>query len=197
LKYMNWKKLTLAGSVALATIAISAIPMQAQGRGHSGGGGGRGASAGAGMHAGRSGNFGSARSNHGGNNWNHGGNHWGHGGHHGHHWRSGIYFGGFGYPYYDGFYPYGGYGYPYYGSTAYYNGYYDGRVYNGRLADSSGGSVVADVQQELARSGYYRGAIDGVIGSQTRGAIRAYERRNGLRVDGRIDSELLDSLGVG
>lgn len=89
-------------------------------------------------------------------------------------------------------------GYPYYGASAdlYYNGYGNGRVYDGRYANSGGGSVVANVQQELARAGYYQGAIDGVIGNQTRSAIRAYERRNGLRMDGRIDSELLESMGV-
>jgi peptidoglycan hydrolase-like protein with peptidoglycan-binding domain len=60
-----------------------------------------------------------------------------------------------------------------------------------------GGSVVAEVQQELARAGYYRGSIDGVVGNGTRNAIRAYERANRLRVDGRIDQELLRSLRLG
>jgi peptidoglycan hydrolase-like protein with peptidoglycan-binding domain len=32
------------------------------------------------------------------------------------------------------------------------------------------------LQRRLARAGYYNGAIDGIMGSQTRRAIRAYER---------------------
>ena len=96
-------------------------------------------------------------------------------------------------------YPYGyGYGYPYFGASAalYYHGYHPApreRAYR----PSSGGSVVAQVQQELARAGYYRGAVDGVIGNGTRSAIRAYERANGLRADGRIDQDLLRSMGIG
>jgi hypothetical protein len=101
-------------------------------------------------------------------------------------------------PFYSPFgYPYGyGYGYPYYGASAslYYNGY---RPYRTRPQyRRSGGSVVADVQRELARAGYYRGAIDGVYGPGTRAAIRAFERDNGLRIDGQIDSRLLGTLGL-
>lgn len=103
----------------------------------------------------------------------------------------------YGYPFSHG-YPYGyGYGYPYFGASAalYYHGYHPApreRAYTPR----SGGSVVAQVQQELARAGYYRGAIDGIIGNGTRSAIRAYERANRLRVDGRIDEELLRLMGI-
>jgi hypothetical protein len=102
-------------------------------------------------------------------------------------------------------YPYGyGYGYPYFGASAalYYYGYHPAprdRAYTPRertYRPDSAGSVVAQVQQELARAGYYRGRVDGVIGNGTRNAIRAYERANGLRADGRIDAELLRSMGI-
>jgi len=136
-----------------------------------------------------------------GGNWHGGGGH-GHG-HHGH--GHGYYYSGF-YPYwYGGFYPYW-YDYPYYGASLYYDGYYnggygyeDGRVYNGRVANEEGGSghsIVSSVQEQLAQNGFYHGPIDGVIGNQTRNAIRQYERRNGLPEDGRIDNDLLNSLGV-
>ena len=108
----------------------------------------------------------------------------------------------YGYPFSHG-YPYGypGYGYPYFGASAalYYYGYHpqprpqaQARVYTPRGGDS----VVAQVQRELARNGYYRGVVDGVMGNGTRNAIRSYERANGLRVDGRIDGELLRSIGI-
>jgi hypothetical protein len=209
---MNWKKLGLLGSVVIAAVAISVLPAQAQSHRRGGGGGGsaRMSSPRSTANFGHSGNWnrGSGNWNRGSGNWNRGSGNWNRGGrwsgrhhgHHGGHFRSRIFFTGF-YPYGYGFYPYDwGYGYPYYGTSLYYDGYGygygDGRVYDGRYANSGRGSVVANVQQELARAGYYRGAIDGVIGNQTRNAIRAYERRNGLRVDGRLDDELLQSMGL-
>jgi N-acetylmuramoyl-L-alanine amidase len=91
---------------------------------------------------------------------------------------------GFGYPF--------GYGYPYYG-------YYPYRYYTGPgevVYQAADRSTVIAVQRRLARAGYYRGAIDGVIGYGTRGAIRSYERAHGLRVDGMIDQRLLATMGL-
>jgi Putative peptidoglycan binding domain len=116
------------------------------------------------------------------------------------------FYGGFyGYPYYGDYYPpyggyYPGYGYgysPYYGS-GYGNGYGYGAPVYGRPAYGGGsrGSTVARVQERLARSGYYEGSVDGVMGPRTRSAIRAYERRHGLPVDGAIDPRLLATMGL-
>jgi hypothetical protein len=103
------------------------------------------------------------------------------------HHRSHIFFDlGFGYPF--------GYGYPYYGYYPY--DYYGGpreTVYQAAIADRS---LVIEVQRRLARNGYYRGAIDGVIGQGTRSAIRSYERAHGLQVDGLIDPRLLATMGL-
>lgn len=104
--------------------------------------------------------------------------------------RSNFYFGiGLGYPYY-GY----GYGYPYYGAYPY--GYYAPRtsVYATRSINDD--ATVAAVQRRLARSGYYHGSVDGVIGPGTRSAIRAFERNNGLPVDGLIDRQLLRTMGL-
>ena len=110
------------------------------------------------------------------------------------------YYGGY-YPAYGGYYPYGGYGYGYYPSSGYSYSYgggnygaYDGRPAYGR--SSSRGSTVARVQERLARAGYYRGEIDGVIGPRTRSAIRVYERQHGLTPDGAIDRQLLAAMGL-
>jgi len=106
---------------------------------------------------------------------------------------------GYGYPYYSygpsvsfGFgYPYGYYGsYPSDYSYGYYS--YDRSGYGGY----ANGSVVIQVQSRLARAGYYRGAIDGVMGPRTRYAIQAYERDHGLRVDGAISGSLLRNMGL-
>src|ERR1700730_15104615 len=91
----------------------------------------------------------------------------------------------YGYPYGYGYYPYGynpyGYGYGGYGGYGYdsydqpgYRGYPGGR-----------GSSVREIQMRLARAGYYRGPIDGVMGARTRYAIRAYQRSHSSRVTAR------------
>ena len=117
----------------------------------------------------------------------------------------GVGFGGFGFPYwgwgypYYGYYPYGygyypyGYGYGY-NSSPYSYGYSSYQSsYRGQTANTS---VVAQVQQRLARAGYYHGRVDGVMGSQTRSAIRAYQRAHNMRVDGSINDQLLGTMGL-
>ena len=104
---------------------------------------------------------------------------------------------GYGYPYGYGY----GYGYPYSGFglsfTSRPSYYHSSRVYRGRTASGYSDSLAAEVQQELRRRGYYRGAIDGDIGPASRAAIRRYQAQRGLAVTGRIDSTLLRALGVG
>ena len=53
-----------------------------------------------------------------------------------------------------------------------------------------------DLQRALAHEGYYRGPIDGQIGSGSRAAIRAYQSDHGLEATGRIDGALLRSLHI-
>jgi hypothetical protein len=89
-----------------------------------------------------------------------------------------------------GYYPYSYYGgYPYSGYNNYYSYYTPTYRYNG--------SMVAAVQRRLGELGYYHGVIDGVVGPQTRGAIAAFESRNGLAVDGTISRPLLNTLRLG
>ena len=106
-------------------------------------------------------------------------------------WGYGTSGGYYPYSYYGG-YPYGGYsyygGYPYSGYNNYYSYYTPTYGYNA--------SMVAAVQRRLGQLGYYHGVVDGVIGPQTRGAIAAFESRNGLFVDGRINRPLLNRLGL-
>jgi len=104
----------------------------------------------------------------------------------------------------SGYYPYSYYGgYPYSGYNNYYS-YYGGYPYSSYSnrysyytpTYSYSGSTVAAVQQRLGRLGYYHGAVDGVIGPQTRNAIAAFQSRNGMAVDGTINRPLLNSLGL-
>lgn len=59
-----------------------------------------------------------------------------------------------------------------------------------------GASAIANVQLVLADLGYYRGAIDGIVGGETQAAILAFQRDRGLVVDGVIGSETLVALGL-
>jgi hypothetical protein len=125
------------------------------------------------------------------------------GGYPGYSYYSGYPYSNWGYGISGGYYPYSYYGgYPYSGYNNYYS-YYGGYPYSGYSRYSYytptyryGGSTVAAVQQRLGRLGYYHGAVDGVIGPQTRNAIAAFESRNGLAVDGTIDQAVLNRLGL-
>src|SRR6266567_8106370 len=93
-----------------------------------------------------------------------------------------VFIGGFGYPYYWDWYPSWGWGIPYafnygYYSSGYYPSYrHDYDHYSDPAYGYADRSSIAQLQRRLARAGYYNGAIDGIMGSQTRRAIRAYER---------------------
>ena len=51
------------------------------------------------------------------------------------------------------------------------------------------------MQGALQRLGYYRYAVDGVLGPLTRAAIANYQRDHGLAATGGIDPQTLTSLG--
>lgn len=54
--------------------------------------------------------------------------------------------------------------------------------------------VIEGVQRQLYASGYYKGAIDGVLGKKTRGAIQAYQQSVGLEVTGEPSSDLIEHI---
>lgn len=53
---------------------------------------------------------------------------------------------------------------------------------------------VSAVQAELQRRGYYRNSPNGVLDSETRTAIKEYQKENNLAESGTIDMPLLNSL---
>jgi peptidoglycan hydrolase-like protein with peptidoglycan-binding domain len=57
--------------------------------------------------------------------------------------------------------------------------------------------LVTEVQAKLSELGYYLGPVDGLAGSKTREAVRAYRYDAGLPVSGAIDTELLSHLIFG
>lgn len=51
-----------------------------------------------------------------------------------------------------------------------------------------------EVQKALAEAGFYKGAIDGIIGRKTRAAIRAFQEKNGLTADGKCGPKTWEKL---
>jgi localization factor PodJL len=56
--------------------------------------------------------------------------------------------------------------------------------------------VIENVQIALRDEGYYPGAIDGIVGFQTRAALAAFQRDHGLIVTEAIDEPTLVSLNL-
>lgn len=57
------------------------------------------------------------------------------------------------------------------------------------------GQSVHLVQWKLQQWGYYKGNIDGVYGAKTVQAVRFFQRRNGLKVDGVVGPQTWAALG--
>ena len=60
----------------------------------------------------------------------------------------------------------------------------------------STGSVVTQIQKKLSAWGYYDGAVDGVYGSRTEAAVRYFQEKNGLTVDGKAGDQTLAAMGI-
>jgi localization factor PodJL len=54
--------------------------------------------------------------------------------------------------------------------------------------------MIARVQEQLARMGYDPGPADGQMGTRTVDAVKAFQKKAGLPVDGQITTELLEKL---
>lgn len=85
--------------------------------------------------------------------------------------------------------------YPYYGYPYYYGPSVSVNI-NRSYAPAYSDDLAVDVQRELRRRGYYRGSIDGDVGPGTRNAISHYQYDRGLPATGRIDRNLVRSLGI-
>lgn len=60
----------------------------------------------------------------------------------------------------------------------------------------SRGDEVITIQTKLKRWGYYSGNIDGIYGSQTLAAVKWFQRKNGLTVDGIAGTNTLRAMGI-
>ncbi len=93
------------------------------------------------------------------------------------------------------YYWWNNYWYPAYGYSPYYNTYiYNEPVYG--YDNLAPGQVIENVQLALRDQGYYSGAIDGLIGPQTRTALGDFQHDHGLVVTEAVDEPTLATLGL-
>lgn len=64
------------------------------------------------------------------------------------------------------------------------------------LRQGSQGNEVKEVQRRLREWGYYSGAVDGIYGSGTAEAVRAFQKKNGLTADGVVGKATYAALGM-
>ena len=60
----------------------------------------------------------------------------------------------------------------------------------------SRGQEVRTIQDKLKRWGYYSGNVDGIYGSQTVSAVKKFQQKNGLSVDGIAGPKTLTAMGI-
>lgn len=64
------------------------------------------------------------------------------------------------------------------------------------LREGDAGFEVEDLQQALTRSGHYAGPVDGDFGPELKRAVEAYQKENGLAIDGVAGPATLRQLGL-
>ena len=60
----------------------------------------------------------------------------------------------------------------------------------------SRGDEVVKIQTRLKQWGYLKGNVDGIYGRQTEEAVRYFQRKNGLKVDGIAGPQTLAAIGI-
>ena len=84
-----------------------------------------------------------------------------------------------------------------YGKHGRYNyAYSTSREFDTRQIIHLDGRDIANIQRSLHRAGYNAGPIDGVYGSRTRKAMRAFQWDRDLQGDGNVTARTLKALKV-
>ena len=69
-------------------------------------------------------------------------------------------------------------------------------AYAAVITQGSTGATVKTIQRKLKNWGYYKGAVDGIFGAQTKQAVKYFQRKNNLKVDGIVGNQTLKALGI-
>lgn len=64
------------------------------------------------------------------------------------------------------------------------------------INQNSSSSDVKLVQTKLKRWGYYNGSVDGIYGTKTKEAVKLFQRKNNLVVDGIVGNKTLAAMGI-
>ncbi len=72
----------------------------------------------------------------------------------------------------------------------------DTAAYVAALRQGSSGATVKKVQQKLKNWGYYSGSVDGIYGKNTVAAVKLFQKKNGLTVDGIAGTKTLAAMGI-
>lgn len=77
-----------------------------------------------------------------------------------------------------------------------YNVFVNGNTVLALSKYGSRGAEVTQIQTKLKRWGYYKGNVDGIYGSQTVAAVKLFQKKNGLVVDGIAGKNTLAAMGI-
>ncbi len=67
---------------------------------------------------------------------------------------------------------------------------------NIEVAEALTNSQTKTVQNKLKRWGYYTGSVDGIFGAKTKAAVKSFQRKNGLVVDGIVGKKTAAAMGI-
>ena len=70
-------------------------------------------------------------------------------------------------------------------------------THSGGMGSAGASEDVRHIQQELQNRGYNPGTIDGVMGPQTKGAIKEFQQAEGMPATGELNQKTKDSLKAG
>jgi peptidoglycan hydrolase-like protein with peptidoglycan-binding domain len=56
--------------------------------------------------------------------------------------------------------------------------------------------VVRQVQEQLKQKGHEVGPVDGIMGPQTKDALKEFQQKEGIQASGELDQQTLQALGV-
>lgn len=69
-------------------------------------------------------------------------------------------------------------------------------VQTASITIGSQGDTVKKIQTKLKNWGYFDGAVDGIYGNETKQAVIAFQKKNGLTADGVAGKQTLEAMGI-
>lgn len=82
------------------------------------------------------------------------------------------------------------------GNTYQTNALADTQIVETNAVETLTTSETKTVQKKLKNWGYYTGSVDGIYGSKTKQAVRLFQKKNGLTVDGIVGKQTAKALGM-